>query len=164
MKKLISKINPKIILVSKNKKKKSYQTEEFDIDSEMFSNSSVEKKPKMRKCRICGKMKPIDEFNYWNKSKGTRMSICKECEHEKSKVARDTKKQLMTDLKEVGCAICGEHDPICLDFHHYDPNEKQFNMSAAVMKTIPDLINEASKCVVVCANCHRKIHAGMLNI
>ena len=149
--------------MSRNKKKRNCQIDEFDIDSEKQDGDAVSEK-KMKKCRICGKMKPIEDFNYWNKSKGSRMSICKECEHEKSRQTRDTKKQIITDLKEVGCAVCGEQDPICLDFHHYDPTEKSFNMSAAVMKTLPDMLNEASKCVVVCANCHRKIHAGVLNI
>ncbi len=67
-------------------------------------------------------------------------------------------------MKSVGCACCGEKDVVCLDFHHYDPLEKEFNMSSALTKPVSKLIEEAAKCVVVCSNCHRKIHAGTLNI
>jgi hypothetical protein len=87
------------------------------------------KKPALKKCQCCGKELPIDEFNYWNKEKGSRMSICKECEHEKQRLKREYKKNLLLELKEVGCCICGESDPVCLDFHHYDQSEKEFNVS-----------------------------------
>ena len=122
------------------------------------------KKKAVKKCKCCGRELPLDDFNYWNKSKGTRMAICKECEHEKQRQKREYKKNLLYELKEVGCCICGEPDPVCLDFHHYNQNEKEFNISQAMTKNVPDMLMEASKCVVVCSNCHRKIHAGTINI
>ena len=87
------------------------------------------KKLMTKKCQCCGKELPIDEFNFWNKEKGSRMSICKECEHEKQRLKREYKKNILLELKEVGCCICGETDPVCLDFHHYDKTEKEFNVS-----------------------------------
>lgn len=87
------------------------------------------KKPMTKKCQCCGKELPIDEFNFWNKEKGSRMSICKECEHEKQRLKREYKKNILLELKEVGCCICGESDSVCLDFHHYDQTEKEFNVS-----------------------------------
>jgi hypothetical protein len=126
--------------------------------------TSTQIQKQTKRCKCCGRELPVDDFNYWNKEKGSRMSICKECEHEKSKAKRDYKKNLLIELKEVGCCVCGEKDPVCLDFHHYDSSEKEFNVSQALMKTLPDMITEASKCVIVCSNCHRKIHAGTVNI
>ena len=126
------------------------------------SHKRKKAKPGYKRCKCCGKELPLDDFNYWNKQKGTRMTICKECEHEKSRQKREHKKNLLIELKEVGCCICGETDPVCLDFHHYDQSEKEFNISQALTKSVKDMLLEASKCVVVCSNCHRKIHAGTL--
>jgi hypothetical protein len=92
------------------------------------------------------------------------MYVCKDREHESKRIAREHKKSIIEELKTVGCACCGEKDTVCLDFHHYDPSEKEFNLSTALTKPVNKLIEEASKCVVVCSNCHRKIHAGTLKI
>ena len=61
------------------------------------------------------------------------------------------------------CTICGESDIVCLEFHH--TKDKMFNVgSAATLITaanIDVLKKEIEKCVVLCANCHRKEHARM---
>lgn len=91
------------------------------------------------------------------------MTVCKDCEHDQKRQLREKKKAILDDLKTVGCACCGESDLVCLDFHHYDPDEKEFNMSAALTKPLDKMMIEASKCIVVCSNCHRKIHAGLID-
>lgn len=59
-----------------------------------------------------------------------------------------------------GCTRCGEEDPACIDFHHVDGARKEM----AVTKMIPfgysreDIRAEVGKCVLLCANCHRKEH------
>lgn len=118
----------------------------------------------MKRCKNCGRVLPENDFNYWNKEKGTRMIICKECEKEKNTIKREKKREILNALKQVGCAVCGETDYSCLDFHHMDPEEKDFNLSSGVNHTTLDLLNELSKCHVVCSNCHRKIHAGKIDI
>lgn len=60
--------------------------------------------------------------------------------------------------------ICDETEPVCLDFHHIDPNEKDFTISKHRGKSKENLLKEIKKCVCVCANCHRKIHAGIINL
>lgn len=56
------------------------------------------------------------------------------------------------------CSMCGESAKCCLEFHH--TIDKKYTISQAV-KTVPtDLfIEEINKCIVLCANCHRKLHA-----
>lgn len=62
-------------------------------------------------------------------------------------------------MKRVGCCLCGEDDPACLDYHHIDPAEKSFGMSSRVAsRGLPSLLSESAKCAVVCSNCHRKHH------
>jgi len=72
-------------------------------------------------------------------------------------------KAILNELKAGGCTKCGfnEH-PNCLDFHHLDPNEKEVNVATTAMKNKwgrERIMKEVDKCIVVCANCHRLIHA-----
>lgn len=63
--------------------------------------------------------------------------------------------------REFGCCkICGETDVRCLTFHHVDPKQKKFNISTSGQKRLlTDTIDaEIAKCILVCENCHRKIH------
>ena len=63
--------------------------------------------------------------------------------------------------KSIGCEICKkEFDPVALDLHHKDPEMKKFTISQfnKVKKiTNSQLLKELDKCIVVCANCHRKL-------
>lgn len=61
---------------------------------------------------------------------------------------------------ERGCSMCSENDPACLDLHHLDPKEKEGVLSGMMDLAWDVIMMEASKCVVVCRNCHAKIHAG----
>lgn len=65
---------------------------------------------------------------------------------------------------ERGCAVCGEKDPVVLDFHHRDGETKHKNLLnySSSHKSFSDLawetmIDEIKKCDVVCSNCHRRI-------
>lgn len=62
--------------------------------------------------------------------------------------------------KENDCFLCGEGDPLTLDFHHLDPKTKVDTISNMAndgysLKTIQKEIN---KCIIVCCNCHRKLN------
>ncbi len=58
------------------------------------------------------------------------------------------------------CAQCGENHPATLQFHHRDPQKKDFNLSEAVREgySIERIKKEVAKCTVLCANCHAKEH------
>ena len=61
------------------------------------------------------------------------------------------------------CAVCGyERSPINLHFHHVDPATKSFAVNSATGKALATLRAEAAKCVLVCANCHGEIEAGLI--
>ena len=61
-----------------------------------------------------------------------------------------------TSLK---CNMCGENDPVCLEFHHCEPSEKETTITKMVTRGFNSVTNELKKCTVVCSNCHSKIHA-----
>ena len=62
------------------------------------------------------------------------------------------------------CIVCDEDDPVVIDFHHIDPKEKEFNISRKLCLGQKTLKKEIDKCVCLCANCHRRVHAGTIEI
>lgn len=58
------------------------------------------------------------------------------------------------------CKRCGNTYPFCVyDFHHIDPSTKRFSISSAIASLARErLLEEALKCEVLCANCHRLRH------
>lgn len=71
------------------------------------------------------------------------------------------KKQKAVDYKGGVCSRCGYNTCIeALDFHHIDPNNKEFNISHAIRNSHSweRLKIELDKCILLCANCHRELH------
>lgn len=60
-----------------------------------------------------------------------------------------------------GCCICGYRTYTgALEFHHIDPDTKERELTQA--KTLRTALREVVKCAVLCANCHREVHAGLI--
>lgn len=73
-----------------------------------------------------------------------------------------TKTGLYRETKEKGeCLICDEDFKACLVFHHLPDEEKRFEVSKYrnIAPSVEELKREIEKCVLLCANCHRKIHS-----
>lgn len=125
-------------------------------------------------CNKCHKEKDETEFSFKNKAKGIRLHHCKACHsaYIKEHYARNKSayveraKQNSTKQRRVllafiqtlktKCAHCGEAHPATLDFHHIDPAEKEITVSQATSKK--QVLVEIQKCIVLCSNCHRKLH------
>lgn len=59
------------------------------------------------------------------------------------------------------CAICGYNKcQTAFDLHHINPLEKDFTISGFKIKNWSKIVNEVKKCVLLCSNCHRELHAG----
>jgi hypothetical protein len=57
------------------------------------------------------------------------------------------------------CAECSENHPGVLDFHHIDPETKYKEVALLLRNAALDTIQaEIAKCIILCANCHRKFH------
>lgn len=63
------------------------------------------------------------------------------------------------------CCICG-YDKCneAFDFHHIDPSKKSFNISSFKIKNKAQIYEEVKKCVMLCSNCHRELHAGIIKL
>ena len=75
--------------------------------------------------------------------------------------ARQKKKELIDRYKaERGCEDCGTTDRRVLDLHHRDADDKVESVSVLRRRASrAAILAEASKCDVLCANCHRIRHA-----
>jgi transposase len=67
-------------------------------------------------------------------------------------------------VQEAGgaCVLCGYDRYIgALQFHHSDPSNKAFSVSGlGVTRSIERARAEASKCVLLCSNCHAEVENG----
>lgn len=71
-------------------------------------------------------------------------------------------KALLIELWGGKCQSCGYvGHPSAFDFHHVDPSTKSFNISiGGLTRSKFKSYEEAKKCVLLCANCHREVEAG----
>jgi DNA-binding CsgD family transcriptional regulator len=113
-----------------------------DIKTE---NKTKLKKPKVKK-RL--RLKPKNNFAEWKKN------------------VRHKRKQFLCSNAGNKCCICGYNKTQkALIFHHIDPIEKLFDVSGnSFEKNIDEIIKEAGKCILVCANCHAEIHENIVDI
>ena len=109
-------------------------------------------------CTSCGKEKLIKEFGKRLSQKDGLQHFCSVCSREKSvNRSRNTKLQAIKYLGSK-CSICGYDKCIAaLEFHHKDPNEKEFDISKRTHFN-EAVKNELQKCVLLCSNCHREAH------
>ncbi|MEK7863493.1 MAG: hypothetical protein AAB295_09545, partial [Chloroflexota bacterium] len=61
------------------------------------------------------------------------------------------------------CHGCGrDGPPAVFDFHHWDPATKSFGIGQdGIPRRWSKIAAELAKCVMLCANCHREVHAGV---
>ena len=135
----------------------------------------------IKTCSTCRQELSVDQFSFKNKAKDLRSGICKQCHkqyvqghylaHKEDYIRRSKanspryhqeRVRMLRDYKaERGCVHCGERNPVCLDFHHHN-KDKEFSVAMNMWRSIAKVMEEVRKCIVVCSNCHRKIHAGEL--
>lgn len=114
----------------------------------------------MKQCTKCKKLKPKSEF-YKNKSLKDGLHFqCKKCTYICTKKSFDKRKKLFKEYKKtLKCQRCGENHIACLDFHHKNPAEKDFQIGVGYCSnSIKRIKEEIAKCDVLCANCHKKLH------
>lgn len=109
-------------------------------------------------CKICGK-----EFVFRPKA-AMRLDECQSCI---SLNSRRNKKNKLLEFWGSKCVICG-YDTYAgaLDFHHLNPDDKSFQLSVAEIGLVSydRMIEESEKCILLCSNCHRELHGGLISI
>lgn len=71
------------------------------------------------------------------------------------------------EYKGGKCILCGTRydgrNSAMFDFHHLDPSQKEHNFGG-MNRVLKSAKVELDKCVLVCANCHRLLHAGVIEL
>jgi 5-methylcytosine-specific restriction endonuclease McrA len=112
--------------------------------------------------RTCRRHGPTEFARYGPRPSSFRWK-CKSCVAEA--VTRRHQKVKRILVAEAGgcCVVCGyDRCAVTLQFHHVDPANKAFAMSTSSGKALDTYRAEARKCVLVCANCHGEIEAGLI--
>jgi hypothetical protein len=132
-----------------------------------------------RVCSMCGQEKDINEFPLRNRLSSRRQSYCKDCkaimgknwyennkEHHVENVMSNTRnaKQAAREfvyeyLLTHPCSQCGESDPAVLEFHHVGNKSWEIGRMIAQGYSPESIAAEISQCIVLCANCHRRLTA-----
>jgi hypothetical protein len=88
---------------------------------------------------------------------------CKRCVGEAVTRRHQKVKRILVEEAGGCCAVCGyDRCVVNLHFHHVDPAQKSFALTSATGKSLDAYRAEAAKCVLVCANCHGEIEAGLV--
>ncbi|HEY5287217.1 MAG TPA: hypothetical protein VIJ50_08945 [Solirubrobacteraceae bacterium] len=91
---------------------------------------------------------------------------CLKCRSDAVTERRRRVKRILVGEAGGVCSICGYRRCIAaLEFHHLDPCSKRFSLShRGVTRSIARARAEASKCVLLCANCHVEVEAGIATV
>lgn len=86
---------------------------------------------------------------------------CGQCRIEAVARRRRALKRILVEEAGGACLICGySRCDRALEFHHLDPKAKQFQITSHT-RSLARLRAEASKCVLLCSNCHAEVEAGI---
>jgi transposase len=111
-----------------------------------------------RRCRRHG----MTEF--WLEGRGYYR--CKRCRMERVSQRRRKIKRILVAEAGGCCALCGYDRCVgALHFHHLDPSTKRFHLSMqGATRSLKATRAEMSKCVLLCANCHAEVEAGLVTL
>ena len=121
-----------------------------------------------KQCGVCKEVKPLSDFH---KKLSRRQDRCKSCRKKyhrnhyltnqvkykvESSIRRKELRELVSVLKSKPCTDCGRSfPPYVMDFDHIDSNKKM-NVSQLInWGSLQRILEEISKCELVCSNCHR---------
>ena len=80
---------------------------------------------------------------------------------------RQRTKAKLVELNGGRCWKCGYAQCMAaLQFHHRNPHDKKFSIASALARPMKwsKIVEEASKCVLLCNRCHVELHAGLWNL
>ncbi len=110
----------------------------------------------MSTCEFCQRVYEYD------RSKGHGKTQCNSC---RTNRRRQTLKIRCVEYLGSHCQVCAYSRCVeALDFHHLDPGTKLFKISGGHSRSWTSIKAELDKCALLCANCHREVEAGYINL
>lgn len=127
---------------------KSFKEEPFHKKAEIKDGKKC--------CSKCKEWKNLEEFC----SKGERIhGYCRPCLYSYQADRWRKRKKKAIELMGGKCNNCGYcRNYSALEFHHFDPSQKEFESDVGRHKSWDKFITELKKCVLLCSNCHREEH------
>ena len=125
---------------------------------------------------MCALLKPIADFAFRSRVRGTLQDHCRSCqasyrrkhyrEHRLAYIGREVARirryrdenrpRIQAYLRAHPCVDCGETDTVLLEFDHRDPATKARGVTRlALEKPWTRVLAEIEKCDLRCVNCHR---------
>jgi transposase-like protein len=88
---------------------------------------------------------------------------CLKCRGEAVVARRRSVKLTLVTEAGGACVLCGySRSMAALQFHHVDPATKEFHIAhRGVSRSLSAARTEARKCLLLCANCHAEVEAGV---
>lgn len=125
-------------------------------------------------CISCGKKIPWIIIEEGIRLRITGRKFCFECSprrhyaHPSDSWARMSyyeRKALVTDKLGGKCVECGYNEfPDLFEFHHLRRSKKNRNVSKLIRESSwAKVILEIRRCLLVCPNCHKAIHMGLID-
>lgn len=105
-------------------------------------------------------------------------TYCKECYVNQNEKSYSSRKKIVASRRDAiwqyiarVCVICGNtYHPAAMDMHHLRDKKNEIGILVTRVTFTPSpknaerLVAEASKCVPLCSNCHRTLHAGAITL
>lgn len=110
-------------------------------------------------CIKCDTTKTKDKF-YLDRDGKRTFHYCRDCQKSYVIMKQQSFKAQCVEYKGGKCEICGYDKCLgAMDFHHLDPNKKDFAVSGCntIIMTLK-IKDELDKCQLLCSNCHREFH------
>jgi hypothetical protein len=88
---------------------------------------------------------------------------CTRCSSDAVSKRRRKVKAILVEEAGGRCALCGYGRCVgALAFHHLDPQLKSFGLAeGGLARSLNKAREEVAKCVLLCANCHAEVEAGL---
>lgn len=97
-----------------------------------------------------------------HKDKNTTRLRCRKCQTFAVEKRRRKIKDMAVEYAGGKCSICGYNKcRDALEFHHKNPEEKDFGISSSVKIGWDKIKKEVDKCTLLCSNCHRELHYNL---
>ena len=114
----------------------------------------------MKTCSKCGITKELSEF--YSAGNGYVRGDCKVCQKEVVRQRQGKVRESYIEWKKtLSCARCGFDDYRALQFHHNGDKEGNIATMMSGGASLDTIKKEASKCEVLCANCHQIHHSPL---
>ncbi len=116
----------------------------------------------MKQCMSCLQWKDESKFNWRYKVLGIRHVTCRDCQkgcrdQDLERVSGSAREYVYNYLSTHPCTACGESDPEVLEFHYKGCKGWIISNLVGGANVLVAIQAEIAQCIVLCANCRRKI-------